>query len=469
MHTSCASMDLVFLRQASSVSRERSRVEGRVMRARNRNATLTSEAYADPEYVDFCQNARTNHVENFHSMEIEYLKSVKMAMVTCWYENISVGNYAYNLVRALQKAGKVNLKIITSACICSRLCLKKNKFTHKDFRFISFPYLFSLETNQKWLSPLFDLVLFVLQFLRGLNYLRECKHHDLIHYQQSSSYSFGIVPLLPLLSIPLSKRLIVTIHSLDKVNFRFRFINRLYNNADCIIVHSLSMKETALQMGIRNSKIQIVPHGTLIPKLYEFERNEVTFFGEPVKRKGMPLILDALKILKDKNVKMLIHIYGIYSETEKRSTVATARQLGVEDRLIWGGRLSEEDFDKKMQESIFTLVVYPYSISGSSILTRAMSNATPVIASNIGGNPEYLPIESVLVPPHDPKCLAESMIRLLRNELLRKRLGDESRSQVQKLFSWDIVAGKTLHIYFDVLKHSLENNKKRTRARTAST
>lgn len=380
-----------------------------------------------------------------------------------------MGNYAYNLTRALQRSGKIKIEIITSDCICRCLYPDRNSYMDKDFRFVSFPQFFSFESNRKWLSPFLYSVRFILQFLRGLNYLGKCQDCHLIHYQQSSSYSFGVVPLLPLLLIPLSKKLIVTIHSWDRINKMSGFINRVYNNADCIIVHSLSMKETALQMGIRNSKIQIVPHGTLIPKLYEFERNEVTFFGEPVKRKGMPLILDALKILKDKNVKMLIHIYGIYSETEKRSTVATARQLGVEDRLIWGGRLSEEDFDKKMQESIFTLVVYPYSISGSSILTRAMSNATPVIASNIGGNPEYLPIESVLVPPHDPKCLAESMIRLLRNELLRKRLGDESRSQVHKLFSWDIVAGKTLHIYFDMLKHSLENNKKRTRARTAST
>jgi len=212
------------------------------------------------------------------------------------------------------------------------------------------------------------------------------------------------------------------------------------------------MKETALQMGIRNSKIQNVPHGTLIPKLYGLERNKVTFFGAPVKRKGILLILHALKILKDRKVKTSVHIYGIYSEAEKRATITRARHLGVEDRLVWGDRLSEEDFDKKMQESIFTLVVYPYSISGSSILTRAMSNATPVIASNIGGNPEYLPLESVLVPPDDPKCLAESMIRLLQNKTLRKRLGDESRSRVRKLFSWDSVATKTLRIYFDVLK-----------------
>lgn len=373
-------------------------------------------------------------------------------MIACWYKNISMGNYTFNLVTALKKSSKVEIEIITSNCICSRMYPQKNKFMHKDFRFVSFPHFFSLETNRKWLSPLFNLIQFALQLLRGLNYLKKSKDCHIIHYQQSSSYSFGIVPLLPLLLIPISKRLIVTIHSLDQVNVRFRFVNRAYNKADCIIVHSSSMKETALQMGIRNSKIQIVPHGTLIPKLYGLERNKVTFFGEPVKRKGMPLILHALKILKDRKVKTSVHIYGIYSEAAKRATITRARHLGVEDRLVWGDLLSEEEFDKKMQESIFTLVVYPYSISGSSILTRAMSNATPVIASNIGGNPEYLPLESVLVPPDDPKCLAESMIRLLQNETLRKRLGNESRSRVRKLFSWDSVATKTLRIYFDVLK-----------------
>jgi len=380
------------------------------------------------------------------------VNNFKVAMITCWYKNISMSNYAYNLSRALNKSSKVEMEIVTSNCICSKMYAQKDNFMYKDFRFASFPYLFSLETNRKWLRPLLDLTQFTLQLLRGLNYLKKSKDCHIIHYQQSSSYSFGMVPLLSLLLISLSKRVIVTIHSLDKVNVRFRFVNKAYNNADCIIVHSSSMKETALKMGIRNSKIQIVPHGTLIPKLYGLKRNKVTFFGEPIKRKGMPLILQALKILRDRKVKMSVHIYGIYSEAEKRATITRARHLGVEDCLVWGGRLSEEDFDKKMQESVLTFVVYPYSISGSSILTRAMSNATPVVASNIGGNPEYLPPGSVLVPPDNPKFLAESMIQILQNEALRKRLADESRSRVRKLFSWDIVAAKTLRIYFDVLK-----------------
>lgn len=374
-------------------------------------------------------------------------------MISCWYKNISMGNYTYNLVRRLRKkSSRFEIDIVTSSCICSRMYSHKDKFIHKDFRFVSFPYFFSLETHRKWLRPLFNLIQFALQLLRGLNYLKKSKDCHIIHYQQSFSYSFGMVPLLPILLIPLSKRLIVTIHSLDQLNVSLRFINKIYNNADCIVVHSSSMKKTAVQMGIRDSKIEIVPHGTSIPKLYGLKRSEVTFFGEPIKRKGMPLILHALKILKDRNVKISVHIYGIYSEAEKSATISRARHLGVEDRLVWGGRLSEEDFDRKMQESIFTLVVYPYKISGSSVLTRAMSNATPVLASDMGGNPEYLPLGSVLVPPDDPEHLAGSMIRLLQEESLRKRLGDEGRSRAQKFFSWDAIATETLRIYANVLK-----------------
>ena len=381
------------------------------------------------------------------------MDSFKVAMISCWYKNISMGNYTYNLVKQLRKkSSKVEIDVVTSNCICSRMYSPKNKFIHKDFRFVSFPYLFSLETERKWLRPLFNLIQVALQLLRGLNYLKKSKDCHIIHYQQSFSYSFGMVPLLPILLIPLPKRIIVTIHSLDQLNTSLQFLNKIYNDADRVVVHSSSMKKTALQMGIRDSKIQIIPHGTLIPKLHGLKRNVVTFFGEPIKRKGMPLILRALKILKDRNVKMAVHIYGIYSEAEKNATISRARQLGVEDRLVWGGRLSEEDFDKKMQESIFTLVVYPYEISGSSVLTRAMSNATPVLASDMGGNPDYLPLGSVLVPPNDPEHLAESMIRLLQDETLRKRLGDEGRSRAQKSFSWNAVAAETLRIYTNVLK-----------------
>jgi glycosyltransferase involved in cell wall biosynthesis len=294
-----------------------------------------------------------------------------------------------------------------------------------------------------------------LQFLRGVGYLSKCKSCDVIHYQQSS-YSLGILPLLPIMFIPTSNKKIVTAHDFDRTWGLLRVAKMLqkqiYNKADRVIVHSDEMRKDLISIGTNASKITVIPHGAKIPTLVSRSRSEITFFGAPVKDKGVLVLFEALRILKEKGEKIEVHFYGIYSELEKESADSYAEELGVKDCVFWGGRLSENEFDRKMQESMFTFAVYTKPVSGSSILTRAMANATPVIGTNIGGMPEYSKDFSALIPPNDPKALADAISRLMKDPDLRKNLGNGARRHALEI-SWDVIARRNLNVYLDVLKH----------------
>jgi glycosyltransferase involved in cell wall biosynthesis len=206
--------------------------------------------------------------------------------------------------------------------------------------------------------------------------------------------------------------------------------------------------ETHLRnMGIAKSRIVRVPHGVNIPPLLGLDRVEITFMGAPEERKGILTVLDALRILKNKNINLKVAVYGWYSDSERKSMEMQAASRNVDDCLIWGGRLNENEFDKKLQQSLFTLAVYNSATSGSSVATRAMSNATPVVASDIGGFKEYLDGGGVFLPPKNPEALAQMIESLLKNPQLLEELGAKGRERASQLFSWKEIANKTATMY----------------------
>jgi glycosyltransferase involved in cell wall biosynthesis len=376
--------------------------------------------------------------------------TLTVGMVTCWYKDVSMANYAYNLISGLDKNPFIEVKIVSSACLCAynKFAGSRVNFRDENCRFVSFPPYIYIRPKRIIGKILNELVQNFLHFLRGIAYLSKCKSCEIVHYQQSA-FSLGILPLIPIMLIPTSNKKIVTIHSLTKT-VGARILKITYNRADKVIVHSKEMMKTLVSFGVNPSKIEVIRHGARIPKLMSCKRDKVTFFGSLVKEKGAFVLLDALKILKEKGEKELIYFYGIYSVSEKASFNTRAIELNVNDCVIWGGRLTEDEFDKKMQESMFTFAIYTAPVSGSSIITRAIANGAPVIATNIGGTSEYSQ-SLMLVPPNDSNAVAKAILKLSRNATLRKKLSEAARKDALKI-SWDIVAEKNLDVYLDTLR-----------------
>ena len=371
-------------------------------------------------------------------------------MVTCWYKNISMAHYSGNLISSLKNHPIVSVKVISAHCLClPKYAGMKDVLEDDSCQFVSFPpFIFAIPRNR--VTRVVYLVVQVVQnFLRGMSFLSKCKSCDIIHYQQSSDFSFGILPVAPIMLIPTSNKKVVTVHNLYGLA-RSRYSKFIYNRADKIIVHSGSMLKELISLGVRETKIRVIPHGARIPALLHRERSKITFFGAPVVEKGAYVLLEALKLLKEEGEKIKVHFYGIYSISQKESASARAKELEVDDCVFWGGRLSESEFDAEMQESLMTLAVYTVPVSGSSIITRAMANGTPVIASRIGAVSEYLKNVEVKIPPNDPQALADAILKLKNNPESTRQIGEAARRQAWQI-SWNVIARRTLSVYLSVL------------------
>lgn len=88
-------------------------------------------------------------------------------------------------------------------------------------------------------------------------------------------------------------------------------------------------------------------------------------------------------------------------------------------------------------------------------LIEAMASATPVIASHVGGIPEFIKEQKtgLLVKPGDPEVLADAIEYLLDNDCERRRFGAEGRRAVEDSFSMELHAQNLMKIY-EKIEHS---------------
>lgn len=88
---------------------------------------------------------------------------------------------------------------------------------------------------------------------------------------------------------------------------------------------------------------------------------------------------------------------------------------------------------------------------GTSILD-AMALCKPVVATLAGGIPETVQdgITGLLVPPSDPRALAEALCTMLQRPERARRFGEAGRRHVEKHFTAERTGAATLRVYRDV-------------------
>lgn len=90
----------------------------------------------------------------------------------------------------------------------------------------------------------------------------------------------------------------------------------------------------------------------------------------------------------------------------------------------------------------------------SNALLEAMSFALPVVATNVGGNPEVVinGETGILIPPSNPSDLAKAINTLFMSETLRMKMGEEGRHRIETCFSMPVLVSNLDRIYRNLLE-----------------
>jgi glycosyltransferase involved in cell wall biosynthesis len=115
-------------------------------------------------------------------------------------------------------------------------------------------------------------------------------------------------------------------------------------------------------------------------------------------------------------------------------TRAAARDHGVLPHIRFAGhRADVSDFLRAAD-----LFVHPSHQEGfSNAILEAMAAGLPVVACDVGGNPEAVVdgVTGFLVPPRSPGRLAEAMSDLLGDEGKRRAMGEAGKRRAEERFS----------------------------------
>jgi phosphatidylinositol alpha-1,6-mannosyltransferase len=166
--------------------------------------------------------------------------------------------------------------------------------------------------------------------------------------------------------------------------------------------------------------------------------------GRLVEHKGQDQTLRALALLRDRepNLRYAIAGSGMYDHNLR----ALAKELGLEDRVAFLGRVDDADLPALYNVAeiyVGASRVAVNHVEGFGIsLVEASATSLPVIAGREGGMPEAVEegVTALLADPYDPESLAGAIERVLRSPELASQLGSAGRRVAESKYSWERVA-----------------------------
>lgn len=165
-------------------------------------------------------------------------------------------------------------------------------------------------------------------------------------------------------------------------------------------------------------------------------------------QKGQDTALEAMAILKNKNIDVQLVVVGEntlnemnYLEVLKRKT----QELGLEDRVHFTGYRADME---NIMASLDALVMPSHCETFGRVLIEAMASKTPVIATRAGGVPDIIDSDrlGLLVSPQSPAELAEAIHAIATNPELRYRLSESGYFKVRSTYAKEVVENKLFEL-----------------------
>ena len=372
-------------------------------------------------------------------------------LLTSWFFE-----YTVELSNALSKIDGVNVTLIMPKDIVRRY-LGDNwaKLINPNINIGLFNYG-SVRSAKSILIAPFTIYLLI-------RYINKIKP-DVIHIQESGNIFF-------IFALPFIKRypIVSTNHDVKPhlgfekgVKSSIREIKRkiVTGCSNKIIVHGGYLKNIAISyLHIKAEDIYVIPHGefSIFGKWSEKrnvseEQNAILFFGTIGKYKGLDYLITAEPIISRAIPKLKIVIAGrgeYFQECEKR--MVNKERFECHNRFI-----PNEEVPELFQRA--SVVVLPYiDASQSGVIPIAYAFKKPVVVTNVGSIPEVVNDGKTgfIVPPRDSKALADAIIKLLKDDKLRKEMSKNAYKKMKEELSWDKIAEKTIEVYKEAIRDKL--------------
>ncbi len=231
------------------------------------------------------------------------------------------------------------------------------------------------------------------------------------------------------------------------------FYSHLLGEASLVFTNSSYTSKLVSEFGVEKKIIKEIPLGvnytkfkpgldtSKLAKRHNLTGDEKIIFSVSrlVKRKGFDRALKAFAQLDDSEVKYIIGGSG----PEEKNLMKLTAKLGVSDRVIFTGRIAEEELP--LYFNLSDLFIMPSrelkggDVEGFGIVfLEAGACGVPVIGGSSGGVPSAIVDGETgfLVDPEDVGEIALKMNNILNNDNLADRMGKAARERIKEKYNW---------------------------------
>ncbi len=279
--------------------------------------------------------------------------------------------------------------------------------------------------------------------------------------------------------------LVVTYHSdiikegilpkLANIIYTKTVLLQLLKRAKVIIATSPNYVSGSKILQKHKHKVKVVPYGIDLnlfklnsassKELEQLKKNYagkkvLLFVGRLVPYKGLKYLIHAMREVVEKYNEAVLLIVGdgvLKSELE-----AIVKKLNLTKHVKFLSEIHNKDLTPYYYLSDMFILPSIYKSEAFGIVQlEAMACSKPIISTNVlGSGISYVNKNNetgIIIEPYDSRKLSSSMIKLLKNNSLKKKLGNNGKRRVKKFFSKEAMVKNILNIYNLILKHPAES------------
>lgn len=181
-----------------------------------------------------------------------------------------------------------------------------------------------------------------------------------------------------------------------------------------------------------------VPELSLDPVYKSKDNVQLLFLSNLIESKGVYVLLEALKILKNKKNKFSCNFVGDVGDISKNSFNNKVSNLQLEDHVHYlGKKYDQEKIAIFRDTDIFVLPTFYHNECFPLVLLEASQFALPMVSTFEGAIPEIINdgINGFLVEKNDITALADKLELLIKDETLRTKLGNAAFKKFKKEYT----------------------------------
>jgi glycosyltransferase involved in cell wall biosynthesis len=224
-----------------------------------------------------------------------------------------------------------------------------------------------------------------------------------------------------------------------------------YGLAHRIVANSAAAADALVAEKIPHDRIRVIPNGVDVHAYrarHHGRRSKITIVAKLRREKAHEVLVEAAALLAPRFRELCFELVGDGPRESEIRALVHAR--GLDSRFSF---LGHRDDIPAILEATDLFVLPSRSEAFPNSVLEAMAAALPIVTTRVGGLRELVDHgrTGLLVPPDDPRALADAIASLVECPDRSAALGRAARRHVESRYSFDRMVARFEHVYLTEL------------------